>query len=290
MTRAYREARFSAQDGLQLYYRHYGDEQSTLPPVLCLAGLTRNSSDFHDLALRLSARRRVISLDLRGRGQSAYDPNPDNYVPQTYVLDVIHLLTVTACHRVIILGTSLGGLLAMALGAVHPTALAGVILNDIGPEIDTRGLARIRGYAGGDPGPMTLEQATDHIRMLFGAALSDLSEAEWQDEARRSFRRDAQSLYRIDYDPAIARSADSQSREPMHLWPYFRALRHIPTLAIRGALSDILSAETFERMAEAKPDLIRISVPNRGHVPLLDERECTTAIDSFLCQRDQERH
>jgi len=290
MTQAYREARFTAQDGLRLYYREYGEPGSAALPVLCLAGLTRNSVDFHDLAVRLSATRRVITLDLRGRGRSDHDPNPAHYVPQTYVLDIIHLLTVARCHRVIMLGTSLGGLLAMAMAAVHPTAMAGVVINDIGPEIDPKGLERIASYAGGNPGAMTLEQATAHIRTLFGAALPDLSDDAWRREARRSFREGEDGLFRIDYDPAISRSADSQTDAPLDLWPYFRALRPVPTLAFRGALSDILSQQTFDAMAAAKPDLIRVTVANRGHVPLLDEPECPGPLDDFLEYCDRHRH
>ncbi|MBT4491479.1 MAG: alpha/beta hydrolase [Rhodospirillaceae bacterium] len=278
----YSEHRFRAQDGLELYYRDYGDRLAATVPVLCLAGLTRNTADFHDLALHLCGERRVISMDLRGRGRSAYDPNPDNYAPPTYMSDIGHLLTVTGCHKVIVIGTSLGGLLAMALGAVRATALAGVVINDIGPEIDPKGVARISGYAGKSPEAMTLEQAGEHTRQLFGPAFPDYDQAQWQAEAQRGLRLRDDGLLVQDYDPAIARNAADQGDNPMGFWPYFNSLAHIPTLAIRGELSDILSTETFAAMAAAKPDLLQIICPNRGHAPDLSEPECLTAIDSFL--------
>jgi pimeloyl-ACP methyl ester carboxylesterase len=278
----YREHRFHAQDDLELYYRDYGDPLSTATPVLCLAGLTRNAVDFHALALRMATTRRVLVLDLRGRGQSAYDPNPDNYTPPTYLSDIGHLLTVTGCHKVIVIGTSMGGIMAMGLAAARPTALAGVIINDIGPEIDPTGIARISGYAGKTPAAMTKEQAIAHLKTLFAPAFPDFTEAQWGEEAERTFRQRDDGLLVQNYDPAISRSATEQGDEPMEFWPYFKALAHVPALAIRGALSDILSAETFARMAAVKPDLTQVIVANRGHAPQLDEPECLRAIDDFL--------
>ena len=278
----YREHRFHAQDDLGLYYRDYGDPLSTATPVLCLAGLTRNSVDFHELALRMAPTRRVLCLDLRGRGQSAHDPNPDNYVPPTYLSDIGHLLTLTGCHRVIVIGTSLGGIMAMGLAASRPTALSGVIINDIGPEIDPTGLARISGYAGKTPDAMTTAQAVVHLKALFAPAFPDFTEAQWLDEVERTFRHREDGLLVQNSDPAISRTATEQGDAPMEFWPYFKALAHVPTLAIRGALSDILSADTFARMAEVKPDLIQLTLANRGHAPQLNEPECLVAIDEFI--------
>ncbi|MGB1548561.1 MAG: alpha/beta fold hydrolase, partial [Alphaproteobacteria bacterium] len=138
----YRSRHFLSQDGLRLYFRDYGDPLSEKAPLLCLAGLTRNSSDFHDLATRLMGERRILALDYRGRGRSDYDPDWRHYEARTYLNDIHHLLTATGVHRVVLVGTSLGGILSMALGAVMPMALAGVILNDVGPVVSTAGLAR----------------------------------------------------------------------------------------------------------------------------------------------------
>lgn len=278
----YTEHRFRAQDGLELYYRDYGDRLETTTPVLCLAGLTRNAVDFHDLALHLCPRRRVILLDLRGRGRSEYDPNPNNYTPHTYLSDISHLLTVTNCHKIIVIGTSLGGLIAMALGAVRATALAGVVLNDIGPEIDPAGVARISSYAGKSPSAMNLDQAAEHMENLFAAAYPDFNSAQWREEAERGLRRREDGLLVIDYDPAIAKNAAEQEDNPQGFWPFFNSLAHIPVLALRGELSDILNSATFEAMAKAKPDLIQVTVPNRGHTPNLSEPACIEAIDAFL--------
>jgi pimeloyl-ACP methyl ester carboxylesterase len=278
----YQEHRFRAQDDLELYYRDYGEATATTTPVLCLPGLTRNSIDFHELALHLCPDRRVICPDLRGRGKSAYDPDPANYAPPALLSDIGQFLNVTGCHRVIVIGTSQGGLLAMGMGASRPTALAGVILNDIGPELDPTGVARIGGYAGKAPDAMDPDQAVAHIKQLFGPAFPDFTEEQWRDEAMRSYRQREDGRLVQDYDPAIAAAATDHNDSPIDFWPYFKSLAHIPTLAIRGALSDILSAETYARMAREKPDLIQLSLPNRGHAPQLVEPACMAAIDEFL--------
>ena len=278
----YQEHHFRAQDDQELYYRDYGAVTAAATPVLCLPGLTRNSIDFHELALHLCTDRRVICPDLRGRGKSAYDTNLANYAPPALLSDIGHLLNVTGCHQVIVIGTSLGGLLAMGMGAARPTALAGVILNDIGPELDPTGVKRISGYAGKTPDAMTLDQAIAYIKQLFGPAFPDFTEEQWQDEAMRSYRQREDRKLVLDYDPAIAAMASDQDDSPIDFWPYFRSLAKIPVLAIRGDLSDILSAEVFARMARQKPDLVQLSLPNRGHTPQLVEPACIVAIDGFL--------
>jgi pimeloyl-ACP methyl ester carboxylesterase len=282
MSMAYQEHRFRAQDDLELYYRDYGEATATNTPVLCLPGLTRNSIDFHELALHLCTDRRVICPDLRGRGKSAYDPNHENYAPPALLGDLGHLLNVTGCHRVVVIGTSLGGLLAMGMGAARPTALAGVVLNDIGPELDPTGVKRIGGYAGKTPDAMTPDQAIAHMKQLFGPAFPDFTEEQWRDEAMRSYRHRDDGKLVQDYDPAIAAVATDQDASPIDFWPYFKSLANIPMLVFRGALSDILSAETFARMAQEKPDLTQLILPNRGHAPQLVEPACIAAIDKFL--------
>lgn len=282
---AFREGRFTSQDGLELYYRDYGDPLAETLPVVCLSGLTRNSVDFHPFAERVSARRRVIALDYRGRGKSQYDPQPARYTPETYLMDVSHLLTATGVHKAIFVGTSLGGILAMALGAFRPTALAAVVLNDIGPELDPGGLARIGGYVGKTTAPADWDMAVTQMKQLFAPAYPDLTDEQWLEQARQAYRTDDGGRLINDYDLNIAQALAKQASTPFDGWALFGSLQHLPVLAIRGALSDLLSAECFDRMAEAKPDLIRVTVPNRGHVPMLTEPECVAAIDDFL-----ERH
>lgn len=279
----YREQWWTSKDGLQLYARSYEAAGATAPAVLCLPGLTRNSRDFESLAQHLAYRYRVICPDLRGRGYSARDPVWQNYQPQTYLADLIGLRAALGLKRVAIIGTSLGGLLAMLLPSVLPEVVAGIILNDVGPEIDPIGAERIRGYAGRLPAVRSWEEAVAQLRTVFGAAWPGVSEETWLRLARRSFREDASGIPVLDVDPKVgeAMRAAPQAATP-DLWPLFKSLGPVPVLALRGALSDILSEATFARMQREKPDLIALSVPNRGHVPLLDEPECLTAIDAFL--------
>ncbi len=276
----YSEHRYLSQDGLLLYYREYGDVTSPCTPILCLAGVTRNSADFHDLARHLSPHHRVLALDLRGRGQSEYDPDPSHYRPTTYLSDIAHLLTAANCNHVIVIGTSLGGMLAMAMGATKPTALKGVILNDIGPEIDNVGLDRIRGYLGKASTPSTMEEAAENMKAIYGAAFPDLGFDSWLAQAKNSYTIDPNGKLILSYDADIASNAGDVS--DLDLWPFFNALLHIPLLALRGELSDILNAKTLQNMQAANPNMTAVTIENRGHAPLLDEPDSLAAIDAFI--------
>lgn len=273
---------FSAQDGLRLHYRDYGDPLSPGTPILCLAGLARNSIDFHEFALRHADRHRVLAIDLRGRGLSAYDPDYRNYHPLTYALDVTHLLMLTHCHRVVMVGTSLGGILAMALATIMPACLAGAVLNDIGPDVDDRGIERITGYVGKPVDEMTMEQAAAQLAEQFANAYPDYTEADWLADAKRTYLVKENGRIALNYDRAINKALSEQSVERPDLWPYFRCLRHAPLLALRGERSDILSAETFERMQREHDDITALTVANRGHTPTLSEPEVVAALDQFL--------
>lgn len=277
----FRERRFTAPDGLSLYFRDYGDPTSTRTPILCLTGLVRNSKDFHDLASRLAVDRRVVCFDYRGRGNSDHDPEWRNYRPDVYISDISDLLTAANLHPAVVVGTSLGGLLAMALAVARPTALAGVVLNDVGPEIDGGGLDRIIAYVTAhtpQPDWLTAAQA---LKKNY-RNLSITTEEGWMKLARQTYREAADGTLRYDFDPGIGRALAAASRSTPDLWPLFGALRRVPTLALRGDLSDVLSPQTFDRMAEVKPDLERVRVAGVGHVPFLDEPECVSAIDDFL--------
>lgn len=278
------ERRFTSSDGLSLYWRDYGDALSAAPPVLCLSGLTRNSKDFHDLAARLCPQRRVISLDYRGRGQSEYDPDWHRYEPRIYLQDIRHLLAVAGLVRVIIIGTSLGGALAMALGLLMPGALAGVVMNDIGPGLSNDGLGRILDYIGTDRPQADWASAAAHLRTIF-PNLSLKTEEQWLIMARNTFRPGSDGLLHFDWDVRLAEPL-RRSRDPLDLWPMFRSLRSIPTLCIRGGASDVLSEESFARMRDEKPDLSQAVVPGCGHCPTLDEPEAVAALDSFLAAVD----
>jgi len=279
---AWRDRYFASSDGLQLYYRDFASPGSGRAPVLCLPGLTRNSRDFETTALRLQRTRRVLCADLRGRGRSQYDPEWQNYHPGTDVADIARPLSDAGVARVVLLGTSLGGFLSMAIAAATPRLAAAVILNDIGPEVDRAGLARIAAYVGRDSVVQSWPEAAQRAREVNGHAFPDLSDEAWLAFARRSWI-EADDVIRLDMDPRIGdavRAAPAAAAPD--LWPFYAALASVPTLAIRGATSDVLSVATFDRMLREKPDLRRVTVPGRGHAPSLDEPACIEAIDAFL--------
>lgn len=273
---------YTSADGLRLYYRDYGSDVTGKLPVLCLPGLTRNSRDFDHVALRLQTERRVLCADLRGRGRSQHDPNWRNYHPGTYLADVALLLADAGVERCVFFGTSLGGILSMLTNATAPQRVAAVILNDIGPEVDPAGLARIASYVGRHPPAKTWDEAVALVRATYECALHGLSDEQWLDYARRSYT-DVDGVPRLDMDPMIGEAVRSApAAAAPDLWPVFATLGPVPTLVLRGATSDILSTSTLDRMQSLKPDLVRVEVPNRGHVPLLDEPEAVAAVDEFL--------
>ena len=280
----YRERAFTSQDGLRLYFRDYGDPLSTATPVLCLSGLTRNSKDFHHIAARVSSERRVLCLDYRGRGRSEYDADWRRYQARTYAEDVRHLLAVTNVHKVAVIGTSLGGVMAMIMAAAMPCALAGAVINDIGPEIEGKGLARIIAYIRNIPPLPDWEAAARYMQKT----LPDFAvggEDGWMNLARNTFRQGDDGRLYPDWDSNLIKPLrDRDGGASVDLWPLFRALGRIPLLAIRGSRSDVLSEDTFERMAAEVPGLARVTVPGVGHVPSLAEPEAAEAIDALLAR------
>ncbi len=273
---------FDSHDGLRLYSRVYASAAADAPVVLCLHGLMRNSRDFSELAAHLAARHRVIVPDMRGRGLSARDPNFNNYQIPVYLQDVLTLLAGLGAAPVSIIGTSMGGLMAMLLAATQPKLVSRIVLNDVGPEVDPRGLERIRGYAGRAAPVRSWAEAAAQVRADYGSAWPNLSDARWDEIARLSYRAKAQGVPEVDADPLIREPLRDTSRAAPDLWPLWGALARVPILAIRGAHSDVLSAATLQRMQRGKPDLEVLTVANRGHAPLLDEPECVAAIDRLL--------
>jgi len=276
------ERYFRSRDGLALYCRDYAGDPDKAP-VLYLPGLTRNSKDFERSAAHIAPHRRVICMDQRGRGRSQYDANWLNYHPAMYVDDVWMLVRELGLERVVVIGTSLGGIMAMLMASMRPRHLAGIVLNDVGPELEVIGSQRIQNYIGRVPHVASWDEATAHVKETFAGVYPDLTEERWREFARNTFREDADGRIRLDYDPKIAelmRLLPFGVMPPM--WYAYAALQTIPTLAIRGELSDLLSARVFRRMQTEKPDLVRLSVPNRGHAPLLHEPLCQDAIDTFL--------
>ncbi len=286
-THAERTATYLSDDGLELFYRDFGDPGAGGVPVLCLPGLTRNSRDFVALATRLAPRRRVICPDLRGRGFSAWDPEYRHYVPGTYVKDVLTLLGALGIDRFASIGTSLGGLMTMVLAGVKSVTLAGAVLNDVGPVLSP-GIARIQSYTGKAAPVRDWGQATEQAKLVYGPALPGLSDAEWDAFARRGYR-ETDGAIGLDYDPRIGDAVrevppPAPDADP---WPLYERLKGVPTVVLRGALSDILEQDVFEEMGRRIPDARLVLVPNRGHVPLLDEPEATAAIDALLEDADR---
>jgi pimeloyl-ACP methyl ester carboxylesterase len=277
----------TAQDGLKLHVRAYGSSANSALPVVCLPGLARTATDFHRLASALADDaehpRYVLALDYRGRGLSDYDSNPDNYSLPVELADVLSVLTAFAIGKAVFVGTSRGGLLAMLLGSARPAALAGVVLNDIGPVIEPRGLARIKGYVGQLPQPKSFEEAAEVLRQLFSPQFPALSTGDWMELAQRTFRDQGGRII-PDYDPKLAlalRDVDIE-RPPPALWQQFDSLADVPMLIIRGANSDLLSPATIEAMRARRLQCETLVVPDQGHAPLLTDDETISRISAFV--------
>jgi len=273
---------FDSPEGLRLFSRVYAGPGAAAPVVVCLHGLMRNSRDFEDLAPHLAARYRVVVPDVRGRGYSARDPNFNNYQIPVYLNDLLALFAGLGIGRASIIGTSMGGLMGMVLAVMQPQRVAGIVLNDVGAEVDPRGLERIRGYAGKSAPVHSWEQAVTQVRSIYGTAWPGLSDERWERIARLSYRANAQGVPEVDADPLISEPLRDTKAAAPDLWPMWGAIAKVPILAIRGAQSDILNPATLARMQREKPDLRVLEVANRGHAPMLDEPECLVAIDEFL--------
>lgn len=281
---AWRDHGWWSADGVRLHARIYEPRRPTkAPPVLCLPGLTRNARDFADLASLLAARRTVIAVDFRGRGDSGYAKDPMTYVPLTYVQDVTALLDEMRIERFVSIGTSLGGLVTMLLAAMHPGRVAGAILNDVGPQIEAAGLERIGGYVGQTASFPTWVHAARSIALANGDVYPDWSLEQWLVLAKRTHRLTPEGRIVLDYDGNIAQPMKTApSAAGGDLWPAFAALKSTPLLVLRGALSDILSTRTARRMVERCDNARLVTVPRVGHAPTLDEPEAMEAISQLV--------
>ena len=282
----YAERRFTARDGLTLYYREYapGGDEAAKTPVLCLPGLSRNSKDFHEPALRLAGLgHRVICPDIRGRGRSDYDPDPMNYRIETYIDDVRHLLAVLGLHRVVVIGTSMGGIMAMGMAAAMPTVLAGVVLNDVGVVVPAGPLKPIVESMRAEKTFASWEEAAAAMRRVFPDLPAETDD-EWLDLTRATFIEAPDGRLRRDWDKEIVKPLLALPPGDTDLWNLFKALRHVPTGVVRGARSDILSTSILEAMIDARPDLIHAVVPDVGHPPNLREQPAKEVIDAVLAR------
>ncbi|MDA5194236.1 alpha/beta fold hydrolase [Govanella unica] len=287
MTKTFHDVFYRSADDLSLYARDYPGPGPDAPVVLALHGLSRNSRDFADLADHLAARYRVIVPDIRGRGLSDYDPEPLNYIPATYVMDMAALQLHLGVERLALIGTSLGGIMAMAMTALNPDAVVGVVLNDVGPVVDPEGIARIQSYVGKTNPPLSWAEAEEQTRGLNAEIFPDFSPADWYKFTRSLYREDnsyGRERPVLDYDPLIAQSLAEGDAVPPDLWDLFEALAAKPVLVIRGEMSDILSRDTLAEMQSRHPGLETVTVPKRGHAPLLTEPVAQSAIDGFLAR------
>ena len=278
----YREHRYQSACGqLELFARDYSGDG---PPVLMMHGLTRNSADFSPLAAHLGGRYRLIVPDQRGRGLSQSDPDPANYRPDIYAADMFALLASLGVERPAMVGTSMGGLIAMVMNAMQPGSFPAIVFNDVGPVLDPAGLARISSYVGGGAPLASWDEAAQACAAINADAFPDFGEADWQAWAQRTCRKLPDGRVEFAYDPAISQGfADADDAPQVDLWPLWAMLGETPVLAVRGGLSDLLTADTVQEMkARHSGPFASVTVPGRGHAPLLDEPEAVAAITAFL--------
>ena len=268
----------SAWDGVPLAVTEWRNGAAALPPLLCLPGLVRTAGDFAGFAGEFGHGRRVVSLDYAGRGRSGRVGDPGRYGPEACLRDVLDVCTALHLHRVIVVGTSFGGLLAMGLATARPGLLAGAVLNDIGPEIDPAGAAFIRGFVATDPVLPDLAACAAYLREL----LPDLSigdDAGWRAFAALTYGPEPDGRCHPLWDTRIEQLLGSPAPD---LWPLFGALAGVPLLLVHGGRSSVLSAATVGRMREIRPDMTVLSLPDVGHAPTLAEPEAAAGLRRFL--------
>lgn len=274
-------------DNVRLHYRDYGTPRDGQPVLLCLPGLTRNARDFEVLATHFAPRFRVVTPSFRGRGDSGYARDPLTYVPLTYLQDVGRLMDDAHVSSAVIIGTSLGGLIGLLLDVTQHSRIAGLVLNDLGPDMQEEGLARVRGQVGrGGNWPTWLQAARDIARRQ-ADIYPGWSLEKWLAYTKRLCRVSREGRIVWDYDPEIAAPfslphGDGTSSGALDLWLALDSYRSRPVLSIRGERSDILSAETQKKMAERLPGLTAVTVPRVGHAPTLEESSALEALEAFL--------
>jgi pimeloyl-ACP methyl ester carboxylesterase len=281
----------TTQDGLRLHVREWGSRGAEGLPVVCLPGLARTVADFEPLATALAddraCPRRVLALDSRGRGKSEYDRKAANYTLEVELADLLAVLTALEIGKAVFVGTSRGGILIMQLGAARPTTLAGCVLNDIGPVIEPEGLARIKGYVGRLPQPVSFKDGAVILRKLFGNQFTGLAESDWLAFARRTFREEGDRMV-PNYDVRLATILqDVDLEQPLPtLWKEFDSLARLPMLVIRGGNSDILSVATVAEMRRRRASLELVTVGDQGHAPLLADCATIGRIADFIKECD----
>lgn len=293
MTKAYQDVFYQSHDGLRLYARDYGVAGKTYQTtLLCMHGLTRNSADFHRLALRYGDQYRVISMDQRGRGQSEYDPKPEQYRPDVYCRDMFDLIAHLGLNNIIAIGTSMGGIMAMIMAAFNPKIFKAIVLNDIGPVVEEAGLNHIRSYVG-KTGPFeNWDNAIANIKITGTKNFPKKSDADWEYMVRAACHVGEDGRIYFSYDPAIMNglgtgSEDGGNSVPPDLWNVWTAMKSVPTILFRGELSSLLSEKTCDEMQARHDDFSWSNVPDVGHTPLLDEPEVLGVLDGYIAEQSQ---
>lgn len=293
MPQSFRDVYCQSADGLKLHAKVIGPDSGGALPVLCLPGLTRTTDDFDDIARAIAtdptSPRRVVAIDYRGRGLSDYDPDPAKYAVPVELGDVLTIAASQGISRAILLGTSRGGLISMALAATQPQLLAGVILNDIGPALEIGGLMKIKGYIANPPPRRTWDEAARGLKELFGGVFPSLDDSGWMAWARRAFREapGGDGLERT-YDLTLAKAFEGldAANPPPPVWELFDKLAGVPLMLVHGGLSDLLSPQGVRDMAARRPDIEVVEVPDQGHAPLLADRPTIDRIVAFCARCD----
>jgi pimeloyl-ACP methyl ester carboxylesterase len=285
---------YTSSDGLRLYARDYfhqgigegvtGENDEPKPTILCMHGLTRNSADFEDICLQLKDRYRLIAVDQRGRGLSQYDPKPENYNPLVYIQDMFLLLESLKLSKVVLLGTSMGGIMAMMMAATKPDLVQALIINDIGPEVAKPGLDRLKLYVGKLHSVRNWQEAAQQSAEINAVAFPQANEDYWMAFARRTYHEGSDGVPRLAYDAKIAtplNDVEDNSAAP-DLWPVYDQILETPMLSIRGELSDLLDLACVAEMQRRNPNLEVVEIPLVGHAPMLSEPTALAAVESFL--------
>ncbi len=281
----YDELFYTVGDGLTLYARDYPGPSADSPVVLLLHGLTRNSRDFQSLAPVLAETHRVLVAEQRGRGKSEYDTQIERYQPQVYIGDMLELLAQQGVEHCAVVGTSMGGLMAMGMNAVSPTLFSHVVINDIGPEVAEAGLNRIKGYVGSASNFNSWEEAVEYNKSINGAAFPHFSDSDWRHFAEYLMvERDGKVVLDYDVNISAAMKGDDSAAVPPDMWPLFDALTDKPVLLVRGATSDILDVACASEMRKRHSTLEYLEVPGVGHAPMLNEEGVAEAIAAFINQ------
>jgi len=280
----YTDGYWWSHDDLRLHYRNYAGP-SDKPPIICIPGLTRNNRDWEPVAERLGGQWRVITVSLRGRGESAYAQDALTYLPLTYVRDIERLLIHLKIDRFVLFGTSLGGLVTMLMAATGGERIAGALINDIGPVIDPAGLERIKSYVGRTVSWPTWLHAARAQREANGEIYPHFELEEWVAMAKRTYRLTPNGRIVPDYDAKISIPFKLPNTEPaFDMWPTLDGLKAVPSLIVRGARSDLFSAETAAEMLRRLPEAKLVTVPDVGHAPVLNEPEAVAGIDALLAE------